>query len=77
VDYSGADQRITAKYQGKTVEMAVGSKIASRNGKSVAIDVAPANIGGSVYIPLRFAAESLEADVRYDAATRTVYISTN
>ncbi len=78
VQYLPADQRIIAKLNGKTVEMAVGSKIAVRDGKRVAIDLPPTNIGGgSVYIPLRFAAESLNAEVRYDAQTKTVHISTN
>lgn len=44
------------------------------NGQPVSFGgVQPMQIGGRVFIPLRAVAESLGADVRWDAATRTVY----
>ncbi len=74
VDYAAATKKITATYQGRTVVMTVGSTAASVDGRSVKVDVPPINIGGSVYIPLRFAGESLGATVDYNAASRTVTV---
>ena len=76
VVYNGADQSITATYQGSTVVMHVNSRVASVNGKLVALEAPPTEISSKVYIPLRFAAESLNAQVVYDQATDTIRIST-
>ena len=76
VDYSDVDQKITAQYRGHTVVMKVGSSVASRDGQSIAIDAPPLNIGGSVYIPLRFAAESLQSQVNYVSESQSVFITT-
>ena len=42
----------------------------------VTLDVAPKNVKGIVYIPLRFVAESLGAKVAWDGKTRTAIVST-
>ena len=45
------------------------------NGKAVISDQAPQMIGGSVFVPLRVVAQSLGANVNWDAAKRTVVIT--
>ncbi len=56
------------------VRVAVGSKVARVNEKLISLEV-PAEIkGGRIFIPLRFVAESLGAQVNYDKATNTVTV---
>lgn len=71
---------VTAVRDGKTVTMTIGSTEASvtEDGKTtpLTMDVAPF-IDASVnrtYVPVRFAAQALGADVGWDAAARTVVI---
>lgn len=39
------------------------------------IDVPPTFINGRTFVPLRFIAESLGANVDYDSAAKSVYVS--
>ncbi|EXX87320.1 copper amine oxidase N-terminal domain-containing protein, partial [Paenibacillus darwinianus] len=44
------------------------------NGKAVGFDVLPVAVEGRTLVPFRAIAESLEADVAYDAATKTITV---
>lgn len=61
----------------KTVELTMGSKIISVNGTSWEMDVAPILKNGRTFIPLRFGAEGLGADVQWDAENNTALIYYN
>lgn len=56
------------------IKLTVGSKSASVNGKNIELDVPPTIIQGRTLVPIRFIAESLGAEVQYDAPTRTIQI---
>ena len=56
------------------IKLTVGSKSASVNGKNTELDVPPTIIQGRTLVPIRFIAESLGAEVQYDAPTRTILI---
>lgn len=59
------------------IELHLGDRQATVNGKSVTLDVPAQEIEGSTMVPLRFLGEALGGVVKWDDATRTVTIVTN
>jgi ankyrin repeat protein len=55
-----------------TVTMKVNDTKATIGDKAVTLDVAPTEVGGTVYIPLRFVGTALGAEVKYDEKTRMI-----
>ncbi|MBE6909245.1 MAG: copper amine oxidase N-terminal domain-containing protein [Ruminococcaceae bacterium] len=80
VGYDNATRTVTAKRDGRVVTMTIDSKEASvtENGKTtpITMDVAPYidPALSRTYVPVRFAAQALGANVGWDADTRTVLI---
>lgn len=71
-----AETRTVRAQRGATsVELQIGSTVAHVNGAAVTLDVPAQIVGGRTLVPLRFISESLGAQVNYDAATRTVAIT--
>jgi hypothetical protein len=58
-----------------TVSLHIGSTQAVVGGQPQTLDVAPFIVGATTYVPLRFIAQSLGAQVGYDANTQTVAIN--
>ena len=75
VVYSGG--QINAQGNNRAISLKIGSTQASVNGQPTAIDVAPFIIGASTYVPLRFVAEALGANVNWDNSNRLVAITTS
>ncbi|HEY4433896.1 MAG TPA: copper amine oxidase N-terminal domain-containing protein [Candidatus Cybelea sp.] len=69
-----ASGTINATKGSTTVSLQIGSTQATVNGQAQILDVAPFIVGASTYVPLRFVAQSLGAQVGYDASTRVVAI---
>lgn len=65
---------INATKGGTTMSLRIGSTQATLNGQIQTLDVAPFIVGATTYVPLRFIAQSLGANVGYDSATRVVSI---
>jgi hypothetical protein len=66
---------INATKGSTTVSLHIGSTQATVNGQVQYLDVAPFIVGATTYVPLRFIAQSLGANVGYDASTRVVAIN--
>lgn len=77
VSWVAQTRTVVAQRGGTYVELPVGSQTATVNGNRVTLDVPATIIGGSTMVPLRFLGEALGADVRWEAATRTVLITTD
>jgi hypothetical protein len=58
-----------------TVSLTIGSQRATVNGQPQTLDVAPFIVGATTYVPLRFVAQSLGAQVDYNGNTRLVAIT--
>lgn len=69
-------QTITAYKGSNTVMLKIGSRAATVNGQSVTLDVPARAINGNTVVPLRFIGESLGQDVRWNAASQSVLITT-
>jgi hypothetical protein len=57
-----------------TVSLQIGSTQATIDGHPQYLDVAPFIVGATTYVPLRFVAQSLGANVNYNDSTRVVSI---
>jgi len=69
-------QTITATNPTTKIVMSIGSKVATVNGKSVALDVPPAVVNGRSLIPLRFISENTGCIVIWNSAHfRAIIIS--
>jgi hypothetical protein len=66
---------INATKGSTTVSLHIGSTQATVNGQPQTLDVAPFIVGATTYVPLRFIAQSLGANVGYDNGTRVVSIT--
>ncbi|MFV0504625.1 MAG: copper amine oxidase N-terminal domain-containing protein [Lachnospirales bacterium] len=56
------------------VELKIGSTNVMKNSGSSELDVAPAIVGNTTFVPVRFVTESLGANVSFDNAARTAII---
>jgi hypothetical protein len=70
-----ASGTINATKGGTTISLQIGSTQATVSGQPQTLDVAPFIVGATTYVPLRFIAQSLGAQVGYDANTRVVAIN--
>ncbi len=76
VDYFPDARIIEAKNDDTFIKLAIDSKIVTVNGEIIVLDVAPFIYQSRVYVPARFAAETLGAEVDFDQSKRRVSIST-
>jgi hypothetical protein len=75
VDWDNSTKTITGStVDGITITLKLGSKVADVSGTTVKLETPPVIVGGRTLVPLRFIAESLGADVRWDKVTKTVII---
>lgn len=75
VEWEQATQGITITRAGKTVHMTLGSAVATVDGQSVQMDVAPYANDGTTFIPVRYVAEFFGQKVEWDQKSRTVFIT--
>ena len=69
VDWNGATKEVTLSINDKEIKMTIG-KMLEKYG------VAPIIIDGRTFVPVRFVADELGAEVAWDEATKTVTIKT-
>ena len=77
VDWVPATHTVVASRGDLDLELPIGSRTARVNGRDVPLDVPAMTLGGSTMVPLRFVGETLGADIRWDAPTQTVLITTS
>ena len=77
VGWDSVTRTVFAQKSGTDVQLPIGSRNATVNGRTVILDVPAQIIGGSTMVPLRFLSEALGSEVAWDNATRTVMIATD
>jgi hypothetical protein len=75
VEWESATQTVTAVRNGTTVVMRIGDTSMRVDGREVVIDVPPSLIDGRTLVPARAIAEGLGMDVAWNAASRSVIIT--
>lgn len=76
VEWDSTTQTIRGSKPGTLIKLKLGSTTAEINGNQKKLTVAPANIKGSTYVPLRFIGEAVDAKVNWLAEIQTAIIST-
>ncbi len=80
VGWDGNEKKVTVKLKNTTIELWIGKNIAKVNGVNKPIDpdnskVVPMIINGRTMLPIRFVAENIGCDVKWDGVTKTVTIT--
>ncbi len=77
VEWHNETQSITAKKGNTTIQMQIGKNSIVKDGKSIAIDVAPNIVGGRTLVPVRAISDCFNIGVDWDNYTQTVSLFTN
>lgn len=77
VEWVPQTRTVIAKRGDVDVELPVGTRAATVNGRIVPLDVPAMVMAGSTMVPLRFLGEALGAEVVWDGVTRHIQISTD
>lgn len=75
VYWNQAEQKITGVKGDVVIVLKLDNKIATINNHELPLDVPPKLIKGNTYVPVRFIAEALGADVIWNNSTKTVSIN--
>ena len=76
VEYDLIHKQVTAENENIRFELMIGEKVAKRNGAEIRMEVAPVLIKGTTFVPLRFVAEALDAEVDFNAVDQIITITT-
>jgi hypothetical protein len=76
VKWDEASNAALAELDGVRVNIPIGSYLPTVNAMPVALGVPAVFRGGHIFIPLRFAVESLRASLFWDASANSVFITT-
>lgn len=77
VEWNQDAQTVTGKTADKTVKLVIDNTTATVNDVPVELAAPAAIINNSTYVPARFVAESLGADVEWDNNTKSVLVNSN
>jgi hypothetical protein len=75
IEWMAEEKIVVARGHGRTVTVPVGGTHGFVNDQPVPLDVSARIVNGRTLVPLRFIAEGLTAYVRWDAAKRTVSVT--
>jgi len=77
VTYQASTKTVVATRGDVDIQLTLGQRRATVNGKDVMLDVPAMEFRGSTLVPLRFMGEALGADVKWDPVNNAVLISTS
>lgn len=75
VVYVPRTRQVRATHGPRMIDLALGSRSATVDGKTVLLDTPAVEVGGRTMVPLRFISQALGANVRWSAASRLVSIT--
>jgi len=75
VEWNAAGRVAIAEKDGVTVRVPIGTHFVYRNGEQFINDTSSLVRDGRTYLPIRLVLESFGAEVNWDAATRTVLVT--
>lgn len=76
VKWDQKTQTVTSTKGSTNIKLKMGSKQAVVNGKTVTLDIAPRSVRGTTMVPLRFVADALGSEVKWDKNEQMVLITT-
>jgi len=75
VSWNGDTNTVTAVKADTTIVLQIGNITAYKNGQPIILDVPPKTISDRTMVPLAFVGNALGANVRWDEATQSIYIT--
>lgn len=75
VDWEGTTQTITATKDDIVIILQINNSTMKNNGVDEVLDVAPAIVGSSTFVPIRAVSQSLKANVEWLGQNQSVYIN--
>ncbi|MCT4662881.1 MAG: stalk domain-containing protein [Tissierellales bacterium] len=75
VSWNQENQTIKLAEDSKNIELKIGKKTALVNGESVSLEIAPKVESGTTLVPVRFVAENLDSDVKWNEKESAVNIN--
>ncbi|MFD0694955.1 stalk domain-containing protein [Paenibacillus sp. GCM10027628] len=72
VEWNASAKTITGTKDGLSIQMQIGNKEVSVNGKIISLEVAPNIIEGSTLVPLRFVGEASGNEIAWDGTNRRI-----
>ncbi|NMA55113.1 MAG: AMIN domain-containing protein [Firmicutes bacterium] len=75
VHWDGATRSVRVGLPAGHIRLSIGNSTAYIHEQEYRLDAAPMIVGDRTMVPLRFIGEALGAQVRWDASTRTVYVT--
>ncbi|HEY3375717.1 MAG TPA: stalk domain-containing protein [Candidatus Aquicultor sp.] len=76
VQWDSEHQQIAINHPGVNILLAIGNSVGLVNDQPVILDTAPTMKDNRTFVPLRFVAESLGADVKWDNKLHTIEVTT-
>ncbi|MBS7223980.1 MAG: hypothetical protein KH050_01375 [Clostridiaceae bacterium] len=76
VQWDAKTQTATATKNSSSVSISINNKTAYVNGSATSLDVPAKIVNNRTMVPVRFVSESLNANVRWEKDTQTVYVAT-
>lgn len=77
IGWDGATQTVSGTKERLKLELSIGETMATVDGQSVTLPVAPMLTKGNTMVPLRFVGEATGRRVTWDGETQTVFIDTS
>lgn len=74
VNWNQSEQKVTLTKDQITVSLKINDTVAFKNGDLLSLDVPAKIINSRTYVPLRFAAKAIGAEVNWDGENRAVFI---
>jgi hypothetical protein len=74
VEWNTKLKMVTAKKDGTTVQLTIGSSIGYRNKEKITLEVEPQIIKGTTMVPLRFIGQAFGGKVQWLGETRSIFI---
>ncbi|NOU67745.1 hypothetical protein GC096_27340 [Paenibacillus sp. LMG 31461] len=74
IQWDGTTRTIQAEKQGTKITLQVDNPKATLNGDSNTLTVAPRNIEGSIFVPIRFVGEASKFVVTWESSLKTIYL---
>lgn len=75
VNWNDKTKEVDISLNGKNIKLRIDSKLATVDNKLVTLDTAPIILEDRTMVPIRFIAENLETEVRWDDKTQTVTLN--
>ncbi|XID94312.1 copper amine oxidase N-terminal domain-containing protein [Paenibacillaceae bacterium WGS1546] len=75
VTWDNSTETATIKYEGKTIQMPIGSKTVTVDGVQQELDTAAEMYEGRTMVPLRFVSEVLDSTVEWDSGAHAVKVT--